>query len=97
VVDELKHVPLELEIPTAPDERLLVRIWDAPTGRRLVSVAPQSQYRGEWRLRHPGLLLMPGVAVALASALMALAATIDAPEPQDPAPAPESRCASRWP
>jgi hypothetical protein len=95
--DDLQHVPEELEIPTGPDSRLLVRAYENATGRRLVSIAPQYQDRShEWRLSHSGLLLAPQIARELAPALLAMAATIDG-APEDPMPTEEDRCASRMP
>jgi hypothetical protein len=75
----------ELVVETGRDERLLIRIWTAPTGRQLVTVAPQHVGRdGEWRLKHSGLALAPDVARALAPCLERMAATIEVEPPADP-------------
>lgn len=76
--------PLEIEIPTGPDGRLLIKTWAAATGRRLVTIAPQYLDRsGEWRLSHSGLVLPPDVARMLGPALLEMAATIEPPTSEE--------------
>jgi len=97
MTEELLHVPEELEIPTGPDSRLLVRCYENAAGRRLVSIAPQFQDRSrEWRLSHSGLLLGASVARQLAPALLVMAATIE-DHSHEPTPTAEDRENSRWP
>ena len=85
----------DIEIPTGSDTRLVVRTWDAATGRRLATVAPQYRDRtGAWRLQHSGLSLLPDSGRELAPALLAVAATIDGSPPE---PTTEGRDESRWP
>lgn len=76
---DLIREPLELVVETGPDSRLLIRTWEAPTGKCLVTAAPQHRDRsGVWRLSHSGLALPPDVARALAPALIAMAETVEA-------------------
>ena len=87
----------EHEIPTAPNERLLLRDWEGAAGRRLVTIAPQFRDRsGQWRLSHSGLILAPEIARQLAPALVEIAAEIDG-APVDPTPTGEDRELSRRP
>ncbi len=72
------HEPLELEVQTGDDTRLLIKTWTNQAGRQLVTVAPEYMDRaGAWHLARSGLLLAPTAARALAPALVSMAATID--------------------
>ena len=87
----------ELTIATDGERRLLVIEWTNANGSRFVTVARQYRDRaGQWRLSHSGLILSPEVARALAPALLATAAAIDA-TPPEPAPTEQDRESSRWP
>ena len=79
MTDEPTRIPAELEIPTGPNARLLLRRYTAPNGAELVAVAPQIMGRdGQWRLKHSGLLLAPAAARALGPALAGMADKIEA-------------------
>jgi hypothetical protein len=83
-VNDLAHVPLELEVKTGENQRLLIRSIPAAGDRTLIGVAPQIAGRdGEWRLKHSGLGITPQVARELARALNTMAATMDG-TPVDP-------------
>ncbi len=94
--DTLTRIPEELVVPQDPESRLLIRCWDAVTGKRLVTITPQLLRGGEWRLKHSGLAITPTVARQLAPALVAMSATIE-DSPQDPMPTAEDRELSRRP
>jgi hypothetical protein len=69
---------IELVVPTADGERLLIRSWTAPNGRQLVTCAPQYVGRdGSWKLRHSGLALRPEHARELAPLLLEMADHVD--------------------
>ncbi len=75
---ELERTPLELEIPTDADNRLLIRTWQAATGTVYVTVAPERRGGdGVWHLRHSGLALEPDVARELGPMLATMADVID--------------------
>lgn len=94
---ELTRIPEELEVLTGPETRLLIRQWENERCQRFVTVAPQFKDRGgERRLSHSGLILSPNAARELASALLAMAAAIEA-APVDPLPTEQDREDSRMP
>ncbi len=86
-----------LEIRIAPDRRLVVSRWHAPSGRLLVAVTPEYRARGGgWHLQHSALAVPPEHASRVAAAVLEIAATIDA-GPVDPEPTAEDRELSRMP
>jgi len=70
---ELTREAPEIEIPTGPETRLLIKRWDAPTGRSFVQVVPEYLGRdGEWKLKRSATDIPVALTADVAAALVAV-------------------------